>query len=96
MADEQITKRKVTMVNVVVVGLDDDGRDVLQRHVATDYVNPEFLEAYVEDARQRWQSVTVSDEPDAGPGGFHGQTVVPDTLDHPDAGTIREATKGSS
>jgi hypothetical protein len=30
--------------------------------------------------------VEVSDEPDAGPGGYHGQTVAPD-------GTVYAATK---
>lgn len=69
---EVITKRKVTMRNVVAV---DGGT---QEHTAVDYVRPDFLEEYVADARARWQSVVVSDKPDAGPGGYAGDTTVPD------------------
>ena len=53
---------------------------------AVDYVLPEELDAYVADAATRWQSVIVSDVPDAGPGGYDGQTVLLD-------GTVRPATK---
>ena len=88
----EITKRKVTMSNVVLVGRDADGKELFQKHVATDFVNPEFLDAYVADARTRWQLVEVSEEPDAGPGGYHGQTVVPEGINHPEAGTVRPAT----
>jgi len=41
------------------------------------------LEAYLAMARQGWQSVTVSDEPDAGPAGYHGQTHIPEGLTIP-------------
>ena len=63
-----------------------DGKPAVQEMCAVDYVRPDFLEAYVEDARSRWASVEVSDEPDAGPGGYDGQTHVPGRLGHPLAG----------
>lgn len=81
--DERVTKRRVTMRNV---RLADDG--TLVEEQAVDFVRPDFLDAYVEDARTRWQSVSVSDEPDAGPGGYEGQTVIPAGLDVPDAGVV--------
>ena len=59
---------------------------------ATDYVRDDFLDAYVEDAKTRWEKVEVSDEPDAGPGGYYGPTYVPETLDHPLAGEFFEVT----
>jgi hypothetical protein len=58
-----------------------------------DYVLPEILNAYVEDAQTRWPTVTVSDEPDAGPGGYDGATHYPAHLDHPLAGTTVPATE---
>ena len=79
--DDRIDKRRVTMRNI---RLTDDGTTVEEQ--AIDYVRPDFLDAYVADAKTRWQSVSVSDTPDAGPGGYEGQTVVPEGLDHPDAG----------
>lgn len=91
--DPRIDKRRVTMRSVVATGVDSDGQTVLATHEAIDYVRPDFLEAYVADAKTKWQVVTVSDEPDAGPGGYDGQTVIPDHLDHPDAGTVYPATE---
>ncbi len=91
--DPRVTKRRVTMTSVVAAGRTDDGKLITATHEAVDYVNPEFLDAYVADARTRWQSVTVSDEPDAGPGGYEGQTAVPDGIDHTEAGTVRPAEK---
>jgi hypothetical protein len=91
--EPQITKRRVTMRNFVVTGVDDEGRPVVQQQEAVDYVRPDFLDAYVEDARTRWQHVEVSDEPDAGPAGYHGATHVPHTLDHPLAGQTFAATE---
>jgi hypothetical protein len=82
----EITKRRVTMTTVEM----RDG--VLVKHEAVDHVRPDFLDAYVADARTRWQSVVVSDEPDAGPAGYHGQTHVPAHLDHPLAGQTFPAT----
>lgn len=80
--DTRVTKRRVTMKSVTAL---PNGQTATQE--ATDYVLPEELDAYVADARTRWQVVEVSDTPDAGPGGYEGQTV---TLD----GTVRKAEKG--
>ncbi len=70
--DDRIDKRRVTMTTFVALA---DGK--VSKHEAVDYVRPDFLDAYVADARTRWQSVAVSDEPDAGPGGYDGDTAVP-------------------
>ncbi len=83
--DPRVTKRRVTMRSIV---LTPNGP---MEHEATDYVRPDHLEAYVADAKKRWQLVEVSDEPDAGPGGYEGQTFAPTHLDVPDAGTIYPA-----
>lgn len=97
-ADPRIDKRRVTMVSVIAdptqTIVDDDGKVKVASitHTAVDYVRPDFLDAYVADARSKWQTVIVSDEPDAGPGGYHGQTHVPDHLNHPLAGQTFEAT----
>lgn len=80
-SDPRVTKRRVTMRSV---SLAPDGST--QTMQAVDYVRPDFLEAYVTDARTRWQSVEVSEEPDAGPGGYEGATHVPARLAHPLAG----------
>lgn len=90
--DTRIDKRRVTMTNIAYVGKDDKGQDVFQRNEAVDYVRPDFLEAYVAEAKTRWASVEVSDEPDAGPAGYDGETIVPATLDHPLAGQTFAAT----
>lgn len=71
----EITKRRVTMKSIV---LNDAGDEV--KVEAVDYVKPDILEAYVADARTKWQAVMVSDEPDAGPGGYEGQTFMPAAL----------------
>ena len=93
MSDETITKRRVTGVNVNVKSIDPVSGDVtFDRHEFTDYVRPDFLDVYLADARTRWQSVSVSDEADAGPAGYHGQTHVPAHLDHPLAGQTFDAT----
>ncbi len=86
--DDRIDKRRVTMTTYAA-----DARGDVQKHEAVDYVRPDFLDVYVTDARTRWQTVTVSDEPDAGPGGYHGQTAVPGGLAHPLAGKTFTATK---
>lgn len=83
--DPRVTKRRVTMRNAV---LDPSG--VLVTTEALDYVRPDFLDAYVADARTRWQYVEVGPR-DAGPGGYEGQTVVPRGLNHPLAGRVFEA-----
>lgn len=71
----EITKRRVTMRSERTR---PDGTVVV--HTATDYVRPDFLDAYVADAKKRWTSVEVSEEPDAGPGGYDGDTVIPEHL----------------
>jgi hypothetical protein len=76
--DPRVTKRRVTMANFVT-RLDEENVPVVERHEAVDYVLPEMLDVYVADAKSRWQSVVVSDEPDAGPGGYDGDTAQ---LDH--------------
>lgn len=97
--DERIDKRRVTMVNVVVDPTNtiekEDGTVQVATitHKAIDYVRPDFLDAYVADARGRGWTVLVSDEPDAGPGGYHGATAVPSHLNHPLAGQTFEGTK---
>lgn len=78
----EITKRRVTMRTVALNAASGE----LETHEAVDFVPLDFLDAYVADARGRWQFVAVSDEPDAGPGGWHGATHVPAHLDHPLAG----------
>ena len=88
--DPRVTKRRVTMRSATF----KDGEVVTFQ--AVDYVRPDHLDAYVADARTRWQDVTVSKEPDAGPGGYEGPTFVPDHLPVPDAGTTYPAeTKGA-
>lgn len=77
-SDPAITKRRVTMRKAF---LDAAGNPVVQE--VNDFVRPDFLDAYVADAKTRWDSVAVSAEPDAGPGGFDGATYVPKNLDHP-------------
>lgn len=62
-------KKRVTMRSV---GLRPDGE--IATFEAVDYVPEADLEVYTADARTRWQSVTVSEEYDAGPGGVDGPT----------------------
>jgi hypothetical protein len=82
----EVTKRKVTMRTANVIGYDEDSKPIVTVSGAEDYVRPDFLDEYVADARTRWQDVTVSEEPDAGPGGYEGATYIPETLNHPEAG----------
>jgi hypothetical protein len=89
--DPRIDKRRVTMTTHSAT-TDAEGKAVIQTVQATDYVRPDILDAYVADARTRWQHVEVSEEPDAGPGGYHGETHVPAELDHPLAGQTFAAT----
>lgn len=83
----EITKRRVTMRSKFLTA---DGLEAV--HEAVDYVRPDHLDAYVADAKTRWQYVGVSEEPDAGPGGYHGETSVPAHLPLPDAGVVYPAT----
>lgn len=68
MADE---KRKVTMRNATLLA---DGETATVE--VTDYVPLDILDAYVADARTRWQFVGVGEEHDPGPGGDDGETAV--------------------
>ncbi len=86
--DPRVDKRKVTMRNA---SLDASGKSVTLE--AVDYVRPDILEAYLADARSKWQFVDVAETPDAGPGGYEGQTPVPDALGHPLAGQTFAAEK---
>ena len=63
---------------------------------AVDYVRPDFLDAYVADARLHWQAVEVSEEPDAGPLGYDGPTYVPPHLPVSNAGQFYPPTPGSA
>jgi len=65
-----VEKRKVTMLSVSALA---DG--TIARHEATDYVPVDILDAYVADAQTRWQSVTVGDGHNSGPGGDDGETT---------------------
>lgn len=86
--DPRVTKRRVTMRSTVAIP------GGVAEHVAVDYVRPDHLDAYVADARTRWQVVEVSDVPDAGPAGYEGATCVPAGLSVPDAGTTYPALEG--
>lgn len=67
-----LDRRKITMKSK---GLAPDGiTDLL--YEASDYVDIEHIDAYVADARRRWQAVIVGDEIDHGPGGEDGEYVV--------------------
>lgn len=92
-SDPRVTKRRVTMQSLVAVPPQEEGgQPGVGVHKAVDYVRPDFLDAYVADARTKWQVVEVSDAPDAGPGGYDGPTFVPDHLNHPAAGQFYPAT----
>lgn len=92
----KITKRRVTMSNPLPVFNEaTDVWEVPQGGPVSDFVRPDFLDAYVADAKTRWKDVEVSEEPDAGPGGYHGATHVPEHLDHELAGQTFAATKES-
>lgn len=87
----EITKRRVTMRDETTT-LREDGSKMTVTREAVDYVRPDFLDAYVSDAKARWQTVEVSKEPDAGPGGYDGDTVIHAEIDHPEAGTVSATT----
>lgn len=71
-AAETIEKRKVVMKSAIV--LSDQTTATAE---ATDYVPVDILDAYVEDARTRWQSVEVEDGHNPGPAGDRGPTKRP-------------------
>lgn len=78
MPDTVTPKRRVTMTSVTAL---PDG--TVATHEAVDYVPDDILDAYVADARTRWQSVDVSDDEDHGPAGPDGDTAE---LEHLAAG----------
>lgn len=90
--DDRITKRQVVMRSASLAPeKGPKGEDVYQTWEAVDYVREDLLDAYVAEARTRWQIVEVAEGYDAGPGGYEGATYVPDRLDHPLAGTYYPA-----
>lgn len=94
MTEQSITKKRVTMINAVAAGILDDGTVVTHVHNAVDYVREDHLEAYLAALGGKWDSVSVSDEYDAGPGRYAGATWVPDTLEHEEAGWFYPADAG--
>lgn len=76
--DERVDKRKVTMRNLFARTV--NGKHQVEVQEAVDYVRPDFLDAYLADARTRWQEVEVSAEPDAGPAGYDGDTTIPEQI----------------
>lgn len=87
----QVDKRRVTMRKARL----DQATGQVVVDEAVDYVRPDFLDAYVAANTPNWDYVEVSDEPDAGPGGYNGATYVPEHLDHPLAGQFFPATEGA-
>jgi hypothetical protein len=71
MAEE---KRKVTMTSYVA------GPAGPMKLEATDFVKVSHLDAYVADAKTRWQAVETGDENDHGPGGEDGAYTVHDHM----------------
>jgi hypothetical protein len=90
--DPRVDKRRVTMTSYTTT-VGENGEPITLEHKAVDYVRPDHLDAYVANARENWQHVAVSEEPDAGPGGYDGQTAVPAGLDVPDAGVVYPANQ---
>lgn len=90
--DPRVTKRRVDLSGPRPFRGVDGKWEIPHDSAVADYVRPDILAAYVADSRLRWEHVTVSDEPDAGPGGYHGQTFVPHTLEHELAGQTFAAT----
>jgi hypothetical protein len=95
--DPRIDKKRITMRSAVLSppqpGQTEDQPPAVEIHQAVDYVREHLVDAYVADAVQHWQQVWVSEEYDAGPGGYDGATFVPNHLDVPDAGTLYPATE---
>jgi len=96
MTDRRITKRKVTLTAVTAAGTAPDGRPLISTQVQVDYwdtARPGLIDALTADAHARgWQSVEVGTEPDAGPAGWDGATVIPAGINHRLAGQTFPAT----
>lgn len=91
--DDRVTKRRVTCR--MVQAAPEPGMPDLE-WTKVDYVpddDRDVLNAYVAAHRADGWQVSVSAEFDAGPGGYHGQTAIPEFLDHPLAGTVYAETK---
>jgi hypothetical protein len=83
-----IEKRHVRGIAVTNT-FDDNGGATEHRHEFHDYVPVDILDAYVADAKTKWQDVrVVSDEHDPGPAGDEGLTHYPAHLSegHPHQG----------
>lgn len=74
MAD--LARYKVTMTSFMANAVTGQP----EKHEATDHVDIEHLDAYVADARTRWQAVSVSDEIDHGPAGPDGEYNIHPSL----------------
>lgn len=89
--DERITKKRVTARSVSLAPSPDLPNLEWER---VDYVREDFLDEYVAALRAsgRWQTIEVSEEYDAGPGGYDGATYVPAGIAHPLANSYFPAT----
>lgn len=116
MTAEQITKRRVTMTSVRAIGRDEDGRLMTAETTMVDYVADDdrgHLAPYLaaQRASGQWDTVEVSEDFQAGPGGYHGATHLPEGfvkptpegqpdeyvhLQHVDAGETWKATEPRS
>ena len=88
--DPRVTKKRVTLRRFRA-----KSATVVEVHEAVDYVDtarPGFLEAYLATYGPLYDEVVVSEEFDAGPGGYDGATHIPAELDHPLAGATFAAT----
>jgi hypothetical protein len=78
-ADPRVTKRRITATRVRAV--QRDGHQEIQTTQTVDYVDsaqPGLIDATVAHLQELgWEAVEVSEEPDAGPGGYDGATHVP-------------------
>jgi hypothetical protein len=73
----ELDRRRVTMTNAVATA---NGVEI---HQAEDFVDVANIDVYVADAKTRWQSVTVGDAPDHGPGGVDGSYDVTAAVNPP-------------
>jgi hypothetical protein len=66
-------RRKVTMISFFA----DPVTGMAIKHEAIDFVGVDDVDAYVADARTRWQSVIVGTSNEHGPGGDKGHYALP-------------------
>ena len=97
--DPRVTKKRLELTSVAYAGKDENGVDTFHKYEVVDYIDtarPGLLEAAIAAAQAAgWQHITVSEEFDAGPGGYDGPTHVPDAWDHELSGQTFPATPGS-